>query len=768
MARIREFRGVKSPYLFRLLILSLVLSLAPISFIQQVSAAPLPVTECKLLDPFQSNVRLGFPKNPSRLNATGNQNILLLAVDYSDAPANVDAVQELKLAFDTVKTNDFFKSVSYNKLSLSFEYFPRVVRLPRTSSNYIGQLTNVYPPPVDVYRIMQDATSSISREVNFSNFQAIAILDLGRIDSWGGWGFALPTDSPGFFTSSGYIKNSTVMSGYLGGKTATPEQGYRTSTLIHELGHLFGFIDLYIIKPGNYFIGQTPGPFDVMNGKGEFLGWQRWLQGWIADSNVSCFSFDDPDTSIQLRPLGKASTGIQIAVVKVSSRKALVLESRKSTVTDELGVNEGLLAYEIDLSVQTLQGPVKIIPKNSPTTLSAISPDLSDMDRFLDATAQTGEYIRYKDILIENKLGNAAGENIQLFKGEDAAKRQRELDTISRTALLAEFNKVKAAKLNNEYFESPSCVYRGQKLTFQILDSNRVWKDLNVPISQSTDPTCFSTAQTKPYIITKLPSRTFYRGKVTIPGKSSEWYTSVAITDVAPLSDRTQADLEVALAKLEDNYLVDTSGCHSKGIIGTFQIERNGQFIDYAEVSTWIPATNCPDSQNAVRPAQIARLSADTRYRFKLQFERWDRDYFSQIYTKGKTTPDLLAEANKKNVALNTELTTLINSLRAEKTQLEGTVATLRSQLLTSTSEADRLQVIISEQKSSIESISGELINSKTKLEGDVINLQKENEALKLKLAEKSKTTITCVKGPLQKKITGVKPICPVGYKKKT
>jgi M6 family metalloprotease-like protein len=768
MARIREFRGVKSTYLFRLLILSLVLSLAPISFIQQVSAAPLPVTECKLLDPFQSNVRLGFPKNPSRLNATGNQNILLLAVDYSDAPANVDAVQELKLAFDTVKTNDFFKSVSYNKLSLTFEYFPRVVRLPRTSSNYIGQLTNVYPPPVDVYRIMQDATSSISREVNFSNFQAIAILDLGRIDSWGGWGFALPTDSPGFFTSSGYIKNSTVMSGYLGGKTATPEQGYRTSTLIHELGHLFGFIDLYIIKPGNYFIGQTPGPFDVMNGKGEFLGWQRWLQGWIADSNVSCFSFDDPDTSIQLRPLGKASTGIQIAVVKVSSRKALVLESRKSTVTDELGVNEGLLAYEIDLSVQTLQGPVKIIPKNSPTTLSAISPDLSDMDRFLDATAQTGEYIRYKDILIENKLGDAAGENIQLFKGEDAAKRQRELDAISRTALLAEFNKVKAAKLNNEYFESPSCVYRGQKLTFQILDSNRVWKDLNVPISQSTDPTCFSTAQTKPYIITKLPSRTFYRGKVTIPGKSSEWYTSVAITDVAPLSDRTQADLEVALAKLEDNYLVDTSGCHSKGIIGTFQIERNGQFIDYAEVTTWIPATNCLDSQTAVRPAQIARLSADTRYRFKLQFERWDRDYFSQIYTKGKTTPDLLAEANKKNVALNTELTTLINSLRAEKTQLEGTVATLRSQLLTSTSEADRLQVIISEQKSSIESISGELITSKTKLEGDVINLQKENEALKLKLAEKSKMTITCVKGALQKKVTGVKPICPVGYKKKT
>jgi M6 family metalloprotease-like protein len=768
MARIRGLRGAKSIHLFRLLILNLILSLAPISFIQEVSAAPISVTECKLRDPFQSVVRLGFPKNPSRLNAAGNQNILLMAVDYSDAPANVDAVEELKLAFDTAQTNTFFKSVSYDKVSLSFEYFPRVVRLPRPSSNYIGQITNVYPPNIKVYDIMQDATAAIANQINFSNFQAVAILDVASIDSWGFWGFALPYESPGYYTSSGYIKNSTVISGFTGSKTNKPSQGYRTSTLIHELGHLFGFIDLYIIKPGNYFIGQTPGPFDVMNAKGEFLGWQRWLQGWITDSNISCFSFNDPATTLQLRPLGKANTGTQLAVIKVSDQKALVLESRKGTVTDELGVNEGLLAYEIDLSIQSLQGPVKIIPKNSPTTLSAISPDLSDFDRFLDATAQTGEYIRYKDILIENKLGNSAGENIQMFKGEDAAQRQRELDSIKRTAMLAEYNQVRIAKQNKEYFESPTCIYRNQKMTFQILDENRAWKDLNVPISHTSDATCFSAMQTKPYIIAKLPSRTFYRGKVTIPGTNNEWYTSVVISDVIPLNDKTQVELEIALAKLEDNYLVDISGCHSRGVTGTFQIEKNGQFVDFAEVISWLPATDCGAPQNAVRPTQVARLTSGTKYRFKLQNAGWDRDYFTQTYTKGKTTPELLAETNKAIVSVKAELTALINSLGSEKKQLEGTVSTLSSQLLTSISEVDRLQVTILEQKGNIESISGELVTTKTKLEGDVINLQKENEALKLKIAEKSKTTIICVKGALQKRITAVKPICPAGYKKKT
>ncbi len=767
MARIREFSNAKKSFFIRLVTLSLVLAIAPITFIQEVSAAPIPVSECKLKDPFQSNVRLGFPKNPSRLSATGNQNILLIAVDYSDAPANVDAVEELKLAFDTAQTNTFFKSVSYDKVSLSFEYFPRVVRLPKPSSNYIGQLTNVYPPNIKVYDIMQDATAAIASQVNFSSFQAVAILDVARIDSWGFWVFALPSDNPGYYTPSGYIKNSTVMSSFTGSKTNKPSQGYRTSTLIHELGHLFGFIDLYIIKPGNYFIGQTPGPFDVMNAKGEFLGWQRWLQGWITDSNISCFSFNDPATTLQLRPLGKANNGTQLAVIKVSDQKALVLESRKATVTDELGVNEGLLAYEMDLSIQSLQGPVKIIPKNTPITLSAISPDLSDIDRFLDATAQTGEYIRYKDILIENKLGNSAGENIQIFKGEDAAQRQRELDAIKRSALLAEFNQVKTAKLNRQYFESPTCLYRNQKMTFQILDENRVWTDLNVPISHTSDPSCFSAVQTKPYIITKLPSRTFYRGKITTPGTNNEWYTSIVISDAIPLNDQVQADLEIALAKLEDNYLVDISGCHSRGVTGTFQIERNGQFIDFAEVTNWLAANECTAPQNAVRPAQIVRLASGTKYRFKLQNAGWDRDYFTQTYTKGKTTPEMLAEANKKNTALNLELTALINSLGSEKKQLEGTVSTLSSQLLTSISEAERLQVTISEQKSSIESISGELITTKTKLEGDVLNLQKENETLKAKIASLSKTTITCIKGKLQKKVTGVKPVCPSGYNKK-
>lgn len=806
MAGIRRFRGARTRLIIHLLSFSLIISLAPISFIQQVSAAPIPVADCKLFDPFKSNVRLGFPKDSARLSSTGPQKVLLMAIDYSDAPSTENATEALEFAFDTDEITEFYKSVSYGQLSFTFDIHPTVVRMPKTSSNYVGKLGNTYPQPIFVTNIMQDATTAASGKVNFSAYQMVAILDLARIDSWGFWGFAIPSAAPGFATATGYIKNSTVIGAWEGNSKTALAQGYKTSVLKHEIGHLFGFVDLYIIAPGNYFIGQTPGPFDVMNATSgpahEFLAWQRWLQGWVTDANVTCLAFADPTATMQLKPLGKATSGTQMSVIRISSQKALVLESRKGTATDELSGNDGLLAYEIDLSVPSLQGPIKIVPKNSAATLSPLSPDFSDIERYLDGTAQTGEYIRYKDILIENKLGNQDGESIQIYKGNAAADRQRELDNIGRATLIAELNRVKVAKANNTYYESPSCIQRGQKLTFQTLDEKRVWKDLDVPIKFTTDATCHSASWVKPYIINQLPSRTFYRGKVTSPGTNMEWFTGAAITDAVPLNDKTQAELEIALAKLEDNYYVDSSGCHSPGITGTLQIERDGAFVDFAAVTAWTPAKNC-SNLNAVQPYVIARLASGTKYRFKLQANGWDRDYFTQIYTKGKTVPELLAEVTQKSAELNTlsltlgkektaleaqiatakaeieklntaktaldnELNAIINKLRTEKTELEGSVAALRSQLVTSNTEIEKLQQSLADEKNNFTSVTGELITAKTKLEGDVVILQKENTTLKTKVEKLSTATITCLKGTTQKKVTAVKPVCPSGFKKKT
>ena len=43
----------------------------------------------------------------------------------------------------------------------------------------------------------------------------------------------------------------------------------------------------------------------------------------------------------------------------------------------------------------------------------------------------------------------------------------------------------------------------------------------------------------------------------------------------------------------------------------------------------------------------------------------------------------------------------------------------------------------------------------------------KQEAEAKAALAAKKKTTITCVKGKLTKKVTAIKPVCPKGFKKK-
>ena len=49
-----------------------------------------------------------------------------------------------------------------------------------------------------------------------------------------------------------------------------------------------------------------------------------------------------------------------------------------------------------------------------------------------------------------------------------------------------------------------------------------------------------------------------------------------------------------------------------------------------------------------------------------------------------------------------------------------------------------------------------------------VAELKAKQEAeAKAAAAAQKKTTITCVKGKLTKKVTAVKPVCPKGYKKK-
>jgi membrane protein involved in colicin uptake len=58
-------------------------------------------------------------------------------------------------------------------------------------------------------------------------------------------------------------------------------------------------------------------------------------------------------------------------------------------------------------------------------------------------------------------------------------------------------------------------------------------------------------------------------------------------------------------------------------------------------------------------------------------------------------------------------------------------------------------------------------LKAKQEAEAKAAAEQKAKQEAEAKAAAPKKTTITCLKGKLVKKVTAVKPVCPKGYKKK-
>ncbi|MEY3317990.1 MAG: hypothetical protein RL540_362, partial [Actinomycetota bacterium] len=97
---------------------------------------------------------------------------------------------------------------------------------------------------------------------------------------------------------------------------------------------------------------------------------------------------------------------------------------------------------------------------------------------------------------------------------------------------------------------------------------------------------------------------------------------------------------------------------------------------------------------------------------------------------------------------------------------IENSVATLYI-YPNSLSSSSEVQILITEAKAAAEKTAAEL-KAKQEAEAEAkANAEAEAKAKAKAEAAKKKTTIVCVKGKLTKKITGVNPKCPSGYKKK-
>lgn len=351
-----------------------------------------PATRCQLPDVgVNPGMNVGFSKSTDRLRSVGVIKALILPIDFTNLVGTGDPAEVFyPMAADM---NKYFNEMSNNQVSFDYKVLPTWHRANFDPAKFnLGTWGS--GDPGGYYAA---ALASADSVVDYSQFDVVYVLSPTSIP-WSliAYGPAFPSIYP---TDDGPVKNGT-MSG-----ADAYQNGKAWQWMAHETGHLFGIFDLYTVPPQ----ANVYGDWDLMsNNWGDLVelnSWNRYIQGWLADSQVRCLEANQLSTAVEvtITPLNQRDAGIKSAVVRLSDTEVLVAEVRRNGGYDRLDTaNEGVLVYKVDLKVPSIKGGYQTQRRPG-----------SKNDRFLDAALRPGDKVKVGNIQIEVVSKGATGDVVR-------------------------------------------------------------------------------------------------------------------------------------------------------------------------------------------------------------------------------------------------------------------------------------------------------------------------------------------------------------------
>lgn len=288
----------------------------------------------------------------------------MVFVDFKDQPAGSDTTQGL-YDFFFPNASTWYKTSSYGKLSINVKADKsQFHRMPKNASDYewnrgityeqheayiqdalasYSSTTGQDPPPVDVVYVV--ATRS-APAITYS-----------------------PTFMGNVTTRSGkFVAKKAVTVGY----DAYAKWGFKL--INHETGHVMCLADLY---PASGAVGLYVGDFSIMGNINalypDYFAWDKWRLGWLDDSQIDCVEYKSGSASTHtIFPVELQGKEVKSVVLKRNATQAMVLEARSSGGVDIKGGKPGVVVYTIDTTVETLQGPIRVLT-NETMSLGSIS-----------------------------------------------------------------------------------------------------------------------------------------------------------------------------------------------------------------------------------------------------------------------------------------------------------------------------------------------------------------------------------------------------------
>ena len=367
-----------------------------VSVNDQTNRAPafVPTSRCQILDrDVNRGMNVGFGKSVNRLTSQGVIKALILPIDFASLPSTgVPAEIFYNMA---TKMDTYFKEMSNNRVSFDFQVLPTWHRANFDPAIYkLGQWNGGDP-----HSYYKSALASADPVVDYSLFDVVYVLSPKTVP-WSliAYGPAFPTD---ISTEDGSVRNGT----FSGADAYQQNDTVAWQWMAHETGHLFGIFDLYTIAPQ----ASTYGGWDLMaNNWGDYLelnSWNRYIQGWLADSQVRCLEPNQLTTPVEVSidRLNFRNNEVKAAVVRLSDTKVLVAEVRRSGGYDKMPENlEGVLVYTVDTTIESIKGGYQVQRRPGST-----NPD------FIDAALKPGDKVKVGSVTVEVVSRGAQGDVVR-------------------------------------------------------------------------------------------------------------------------------------------------------------------------------------------------------------------------------------------------------------------------------------------------------------------------------------------------------------------